>query len=203
MLAYILRRIAVMIPMLFVVSVITFIIIQLPPGDYFTTLQAEIAETGGGQDKEVIKRLQEVYGLDQPVYVQYWRWVSGWPRLDFGYSLGWNAPVWNVVGSKLAYTLWLGFLSLVFMVTVSIPIGIYSATHQYSPGDHILSAVGFFGLCLPGFLLFEPYASIHFSIAQKIEKQRIFQTLKAGIAYPIDGRSTFVYIPTENMASRS
>ncbi|MGD9143942.1 MAG: ABC transporter permease [Anaerolineae bacterium] len=153
MLAYILRRIAVMIPMLFVVSVITFIIIQLPPGDYFTTLQAEIAETGGGQDKEIIKKFQEIYGLDQPLHVQYWRWVSGWHRLDFGYSLGWNAPVWDVISSYLLFTLWLGFLSLLFMVIVSIPIGIYSATHQYSPGDHILSAVGFFGLCLPGFLL--------------------------------------------------
>jgi peptide/nickel transport system permease protein len=153
MLAYILRRIAVMIPMLVLVSVITFIIIQLPPGDYFTTLQAELAETGGGQDKEIIKRFQKIYGLDQPLYVQYWRWVSGWPRLDFGYSLGWNAPVWDVIGSYLAFTIWLGFLSLVFMVVVSIPIGIYSATHQYSAGDHILSAVGFFGLCLPGFLL--------------------------------------------------
>lgn len=153
MLAYVLRRLAAMIPMLFLVSVITFIIIQLPPGDYFTTLQAELAETGGGQDKEIIKRLQEIYGLDKPLPVQYWRWVSGWPRLDFGYSLGWNAPVWNIIASKLAFTIFIGVLSLIFMVVVSLPIGIYSATHQYSVGDHALSAVGFFGLCLPGFLI--------------------------------------------------
>ena len=113
MLAYILRRIAVMIPMLVVASIITFVIIQLPPGDYFTTLQAELAETGGGQDKAIIKKLQEIYGLDQPLHVQYLRWVSGWPRLDFGYSLGWNAPVWDVISSYLVFTLWLGFLSLV------------------------------------------------------------------------------------------
>jgi peptide/nickel transport system permease protein len=151
--AYILRRLATMIPTLFVVSIITFIIIQLPPGDYFTTLQAEIAETGGGQDKEVIKKLQEIYGLDKPLYVQYLRWIAGWPRLDFGYSLGWNAPVWNVIASKLAFTVFLGVLSLIFMVVISLPIGIYSATHQYSVGDHVLSAVGFLGLCLPGFLV--------------------------------------------------
>jgi peptide/nickel transport system permease protein len=132
---------------------ITFIIIQLPPGDFFTTLQAEVAETGGGQNKEVIKKLQEIYGLDKPLYVQYLRWVAGWPRLDFGFSLGWNAPVWNVVASKLAFTVFLGVLSLIFMVVVSLPIGIYSATHQYSAGDHVLSAVGFLGLCLPGFLV--------------------------------------------------
>ncbi len=153
MLAYTLRRIVSLVPMLFLVSVITFIIIQLPPGDYFTTLQSELAETGGGQDKEVIKKLQDIYGLDKPLYVQYFRWVSGWPRLDFGFSLGWNAPVWTIVADKLAFTIFLGALSLVFMVCVSLPIGIYSATHQYSPGDHIFSAVGFFGLCLPGFLV--------------------------------------------------
>lgn len=153
MLAYILRRFLVIIPTLIVVSVVTFVIIQLPPGDFFTTLQAEVAETGGGQDKEVIKKLQEVYGLDKPVYVQYLKWVAGFPRLDFGYSLEWNAPVWDVIVSKLAYTIFLGTLSLLFMVVVSIPIGIYSATHQYSIGDHLLSMVGFFGLCLPGFLL--------------------------------------------------
>ncbi len=153
MLAYTLRRLLAMIPTLFLVSIITFIIIQLPEGDFFTTLQAEIAETGGGQNKEVIKKLQENYGLDKPLHIQYLRWVSGWPRLDFGYAMGWNAPVWDVVASKLAFTIFLGVLSLIFMVAVSFPIGIYSATHQYSPGDHILSALGFLGLCLPGFLV--------------------------------------------------
>lgn len=153
MLAFIVRRLVAMIPTLIIVSIITFIIIQLPPGDFFTTLQAEIAETGGGQDKEIIKKLQEIYGLDKPLHIQYLRWVAGWPRLDFGYSLGWNAPVWDVVASKLAFTIFLGALSLIFMVVVSLPIGIYSATHQYSIGDHLLSAMGFFGLCLPGFLV--------------------------------------------------
>jgi peptide/nickel transport system permease protein len=153
MLAFTLRRLLAMIPTLFLVSIITFIIIQLPPGDFFTTLQAEIAETGGGQNKEVIKKLQETYGLDKPLHIQYLRWVSGWPRLDFGYSMVWNAPVWDVVASKLAFTIFLGVLSLIFMVAVSIPIGIYSATHQYSISDHVLSALGFLGLCLPGFLL--------------------------------------------------
>jgi peptide/nickel transport system permease protein len=150
---YILRRLAAMVPTLLLVSVITFIIIQLPPGDFFTTLQAEVAETGGGQNKEVIKKLQEIYGLDEPPHVQYLRWVKGWFSMDFGYSLEWNAPVWDVIASKLAYTIFLGVLSLLFMVAISIPIGIYSATHQYSVADHLLSAIGFLGLCLPGFLL--------------------------------------------------
>lgn len=153
MLAYTARRLLAMIPILILVSIITFIIIQLPKGDYFTTLQAEIAETGGGQNKEVIKKLQEIYGLDKPLYIQYLRWVSGWPRLDFGYAMGWNAPVWDVISGKLLFTVFLGVLALLFMIAVALPIGIYSATHQYSPGDHVLSALGFLGLCLPGFLV--------------------------------------------------
>ncbi len=151
--AYILRRILGMIPTILIVSFITFIIIQLPPGDFFTSLQAEVAATGGGMDRQTIMTLQETYGLDRPWYMQYLRWVSGWPTLDFGYSIEWKAPVWDVIESKLAYTLFLGGLSLIFMLLVSVPIGVYSATHQYSVDDHLLSAVGFFGLCLPGFLL--------------------------------------------------
>jgi peptide/nickel transport system permease protein len=153
MLAYILRRVLGMIPTLVIISIITFIVIQLPPGDFFTSLQATVAETGGGMDNQTVMALQENYGLDQPLYIQYLRWVSGWPRLDFGYSLEWKAPVWDLVASKLAYTIYLGVLSLIFMLVVSMPIAIYSATHQYSLADHLLSAVGFFGLCLPGFLL--------------------------------------------------
>ncbi len=153
MLAYIGRRILGMIPTLFIVSIITFIIIQLPPGDFFTTRAIEAAMSGGGQDKETVKKMQERYGLDKPPYVQYWRWVSGFPRGDFGYSLEWNSPVLPIVMRRMGYTLQVGGLSLLFMVAVAIPIGIYSATHQYSVGDHALSLIGFLGLSLPGFLL--------------------------------------------------
>lgn len=153
MLAYIGRRILGMIPTLFIVSVVTFIIIQLPPGDFFTTRAIEVAMSGGGQDKETVKKMQERYGLDKPIYVQYWRWVSGFPRGDFGYSLEWNSPVLPIVLGRMGYTIQVGVLSLLFMVGVAVPIGIYSATHQYSFGDHTLSLVGFLGLSLPGFLL--------------------------------------------------
>lgn len=153
MIAYIIRRILGMIPTLIIVSILTFIVIQLPPGDFFTTLQAEIAETGGGQDKETVKKMQERYGLDQPLHVQYLRWVSGFPRGDFGWSLEWNSPVLPIVIERMAYTMLVGGLSLLFMVAVAIPIGIYSATHQYSISDHTLSLIGFLGLSLPGFLL--------------------------------------------------
>jgi peptide/nickel transport system permease protein len=142
-----------MIPLLFLVSIITFIIIQLPPGDFFTTLQAVIAETGGGQDTAIMEVMRERYGLDQPLYIQYFKWIAGFPRGDFGWSLEWSSPVLPIVVDRLAYTILLGILSLFFMVAVALPIGIYSATHQYSLGDNFLSTLGFLGLSLPGFLL--------------------------------------------------
>ena len=153
MTAYIIRRILGMMPLMIVVSVVTFIIIQLPPGNFFTTLQAEIAETGGGQDKETVKMMAERYGLDQPLPVRYLKWVSGFPRGDFGWSLEWNSPVLPLVLSRMAYTILVGSLSLLFMLVVALPIGIYSSTHQYSFGDHALSLLSFLGLSLPGFLL--------------------------------------------------
>lgn len=153
MIAYVVRRILGMIPTLVVVSIVTFIIIQLPPGDFFTTLQAQLAETGSGQDTETVKKMQERYGLDQPAHVQYLRWVSGFPRGDFGWSLEWASPVLPIVLKRMGYTVLVGGLSLLFMMGVAIPIGIYSATHQYSIADHALSFLGFLGLSLPGFLL--------------------------------------------------
>jgi peptide/nickel transport system permease protein len=153
MLAYVGRRVLGMIPTLFVVSFVTFIIIQLPPGDFFTTRAIEIALSGGGQDKETVLKMQERYGLDRPWYVQYLKWVSGFPRGDFGYSLEWNSPVLPIVLRRMGYTIQVGGLSLLFMMGVAIPIGVYSATHQYSFGDHALSLLGFLGLSLPGFLL--------------------------------------------------
>ncbi len=153
MLAFIVRRLITMIPLLFLVSVITFFIIQLPPGDFFDTMQAEIAQGGSAQDSRTFEILRQRYGLDQPLHVQYLRWIQGWPEGDFGWSLAWNAPVWPLVRDRLAYTLLLGFFSLLITVSYAIPVGIYSATHQYSFSDNFFSFIGFLGLSLPGFLL--------------------------------------------------
>jgi peptide/nickel transport system permease protein len=153
LLAYILRRLLAMIPLLFLVSIITFVIIQLPPGDYFTSLQAMVAETGGGGDARTYDILRLRYGLDQPIHVQYLKWIQGFPEGDFGWSLEWNSPVWPLVRDRLNYTILLGTLSLLITISYAIPVGIYSATHQYSFGDNALSFFGFLGLSLPGFLL--------------------------------------------------
>ncbi len=153
MIAYIVKRILGMIPTLIIISIITFIIIQLPPGDFVTTAQAEIAASGGGMDASAVEAMRIRYGLDQPMLAQYWRWVSGFPRGDFGYSLEWSAPVWDIIAGRLGWTLLLSGLALVFMWLVSIPIGIYSARNQYSLGDNVFSFLGFLGLSVPDFML--------------------------------------------------
>src|SRR4030042_271216 len=153
MIAYILKRILGMIPTFIIISMITFMIIQLPPGDFVTSAQAEIAASGGGMDASAVEAMRIRYGLDQPIPVQYWRWVNGFPRGDFGYSLEWSAPVWDIIAGRLGWTLLLSGLALVFMWLVSIPIGIYSARYKYSLGDNMFSFLGFLGLSVPDFML--------------------------------------------------
>jgi peptide/nickel transport system permease protein len=153
MLAYVIRRILTMIPMLLVISFISFFIIQLPRGDFLNTLQAVQGSSGGGMSNEQANLLRQRYGLDDPMMVQYWKWIKGFPKGDFGYSFQWNTNVWNLIDSEINYTLIVGFMSLGIMLLLSIPIGIYSATHQYSLGDTTLSALAFLGLSIPGFLL--------------------------------------------------
>src|SRR6266513_726313 len=110
-----------MIPTLFIVSIVTFIIIQLPPGDFLTTLQAQAAESGGSIDSAAMDTLRQQYGLDQPVYVQYLTWVSGFPRGDFGYSVEWKKPVGELIASRLGFTLVLSGLTTLGFLGLSVP----------------------------------------------------------------------------------
>lgn len=153
MFAYIVRRILTMIPMLLVISFISFVIIQLPPGDYLNTLQAVQGASGGGMPPEQAQLLRERYGLDESFFVQYWKWIKGFPKGDFGYSFEWNSDVWPVIDERIVYTLVVGAVSLIVMFIMAVPVGIYSATHQYSLGDTLLAALAFLGLSIPGFLL--------------------------------------------------
>jgi peptide/nickel transport system permease protein len=153
MAAYVTRRLLGMIPTLFLVSVLTFIIIQLPQGDYATALAAQAAASGGTGDEAFIQTIRHQYGLDQPVYVRYLTWILGCLHGDFGYSFEWHQPVADLIGSRIAITLLLSVLALGFSWIVAIPIGIYSATHQYSKGDVALTSLGFLGLSIPDFML--------------------------------------------------
>jgi len=142
-----------MIPTLIIISVISFIIIQLPPGDYLTSYIAQLSETGESVDEAVIASLKKRYGLDQPMYIQYFMWINGVLHGDFGQSFEWNKPVSELIWERLALTMAVSLFSLIFTYVVAIPIGIYSATHQYSIGDYFFTFVGFLGLATPNFLL--------------------------------------------------
>jgi len=142
-----------MIPTLLIISIIAFTIIQLPPGSYLTSYIAQLSEMGELIDEAAIASLEKRYGLDQPIYVQYFMWIKGILQGDFGQSFEWNMPVSKLIGERLALTMTVSLFSLIFTYILAIPIGIYSATHQYSPSDYFFTSVGFLGLATPNFLL--------------------------------------------------
>ncbi|MBT8436591.1 MAG: ABC transporter permease, partial [Gammaproteobacteria bacterium] len=153
MLSYILRRMLTMIPTLLVISMLVFVIIQLPPGDYLESHIAELQSQGESVDENKIQFLREQYGLDKPLLHQYWVWLTGMLQGDFGYSFEYDLPVTEVVGDRLFLTIIISIATILFTWMVAFPIGIYSATHQYSWGDYGLSTLGFLGLATPNFLL--------------------------------------------------
>lgn len=160
MITFIVRRLLGMIPTLFLVSILTFIIIELPPGDFMTQLAANVGTSGSSMDAATVENLQRQYGLDKPLLVRYATWIAGFPRGDFGYSLDWKRPVGELIADRLGWTILLSLMSLAIMWVVAVPIGIYSATHQYSLGDNLLTLLGFFGLSVPDFLLGLVYLAI-------------------------------------------
>jgi peptide/nickel transport system permease protein len=154
MLGYILKRIVYMIPTMFGISLIAFLIIQLPPGDYLTSMVANMESNGQTVDRNQVAALREQYGFDQPIYVQYAKWIGGiLTRGDFGQSFQWRQPVSALIWGQLGATLMLSIASLLFVWTVSLPIGIYSAVRRYSFGDHAFTLLGFIGLAVPNFIL--------------------------------------------------
>jgi len=153
MLTYILRRILTMIPTLLVISMLVFVIIQLPPGDYLESHIAELQSQGESVDETKIAFLREQYGLDKPMLQQYWGWLTGMLQGDFGYSFEYELPVTEVVGDRLFLTVIISITTILFTWMIAFPIGIYSATHQYSWGDYGFTLFGLLGLAIPNFML--------------------------------------------------
>ncbi len=153
MLAYLMRRVLMMIPTLVLISVAVFVIIQLPPGDYLESHIAELQAQGERVDQAHIEFLRREYGLDQPLWRQYLTWVGNLLQGDPGYSFEYNMPVKELVGDRLYLTILISFLTITVTWLIAFPIGIYSATHQYSWGDYGLTLLGFLGLATPNFLL--------------------------------------------------
>lgn len=154
MFAFLVRRVLYMIPTLFIISLLSFTIIQLPPGDYLTSYVAQLRAQGDQVDAAEMDALRDRYGLDQPVYVQYFKWISGIIlRGDWGQSFEWRKPVNELIWERIALTMAISGTALIVSWFVAIPIGVYSATHQYSWLDYLLTLFSFVGLGTPGFLL--------------------------------------------------
>jgi peptide/nickel transport system permease protein len=153
MLSYIIHRLLIMIPTLFFISIVMFIVIQLPPGDYLTTYIANLQQTGETADEAMIASLRARYGLDQPMIVQYGKWMWGLMHGDLGQSFSLKKPVRELIGQRLGLTILISLVTMVFTWIIAIPIGIYSATHQYKLFDYIFTFFGFIGMSAPGFMI--------------------------------------------------
>jgi peptide/nickel transport system permease protein len=151
---YILKRISLMLVSLIVTSFISFVIISLPPGDYLTLYVKQLELHGEKVDEARLSTLKVQYGYGQPFMVKYEKWITGIIfRGDFGRSFQWSDSVSSLIMQRLPFTILISVCTILFTYLLSIPIGIYSATHQYSAGDYAATVFGFIGLAVPSFLL--------------------------------------------------
>lgn len=153
MLAYLVRRLILAVLTLWAVSVLSFVVIQLPPGDYITSYIAQLSATGSFVSQQEAEALRQQYGLDRPLHIQYLRWMGMVLQGRFGMALEWGRPVSEVIGDRLWLTMVVSIAAIVFTWLLALPIGIYSAVRQYSMGDYLATFLGFIGLAVPSFML--------------------------------------------------
>src|SRR5215470_3483041 len=153
MLAYLARRLILAILTIWAISILSFVIIQLPPGDYITSYIAQMSASGGAVSEQEAEALRQQYGLDQPLWVQYIRWMKQVLQGRFGMALEWGRPVSEVIGDRLWLTMIVSVAAILLTWVLARAIGIYSAVRQYSPGDYLATFLGFIGLAVPSFML--------------------------------------------------
>ncbi len=152
MLQYIIKRLLLLPLLAFIFSVMSFALIQAPPGDFLTSYIADLAASGSSMDQTQIDTLREQYGLDQPMHIQYFRWVGNILQGNLGVSLDWKRPNTELIGERLLLTVLLGLFTFLFTWAIAIPIGIFSATHQYSFFDYFFSIFNYIGVATPSFM---------------------------------------------------
>jgi peptide/nickel transport system permease protein len=153
MIAYTVRRLLLAVATIWAISVLSFVIIQLPPGDFVDAYIAKLSASGSMVSAEEAASLRKLYGLDRPIYVQYGKWISRVAEGDFGESMEWMRPVTEVIGDRLWMTMVVSIAAIILTWGIALPIGIYSAVRQYSVGDYFFTLLGFIGLAIPNFLL--------------------------------------------------
>ncbi len=153
MVNFLIRRLLYMLVTLFFISIISFILIELPPGSYLEVELERLRQVGGNMSDDQIAALEERYGVNDPLYVKYWKWISGVVTGDFGMSFEFKVPVRDLIWSRLAFSFILSFSSILFAWLISIPLGVYSATHRYTGPDYIITLLQFIGVAIPEFIL--------------------------------------------------
>jgi len=154
MLKYIIQRILISIPLILIISALVFIIIKLPPGDFFDQYRIKLEQQGERVDQQTLDQLRADYGLDQPGPIQYFKWITGIVlRGDFGYSFEYNRPVTDLIWERLFLTIIINLFVIGIIWVVAIPIGVFSSTHKYSLLDYALNFIAFIGTGMPGFVL--------------------------------------------------
>ncbi|MEZ5864309.1 MAG: ABC transporter permease [Geminicoccaceae bacterium] len=153
MIAYITRRLILALVTCWAISVVSFVIIQLPPGDFVNSYIANLSASGSMVSAAEADAMRAQYGLDRPVWVQYGKWMARVLQGDFGMSMEWGRPVTEVIGDRLWLTIVISIAAILLTWGIALPIGIYSAVRQYSIADYIFTFVGFVGLAVPNFLL--------------------------------------------------
>ncbi|NLS79565.1 MAG: ABC transporter permease [Chloroflexi bacterium] len=152
MTSYIVRRFLYMLMLLALTSLVAFMVIVLPPGDFLTAYANQLRAQGDISEQE-LESLRHLYGLDRPMYVQYYKWVTNFIRGDLGMSFNWSRPVSELIGERLGMTILVSVAALLVTYLIAVPVGIYSATHQYSGGDYFFTFIAFIGMSVPNFLL--------------------------------------------------
>ena len=150
---FVLRRILQAIPILIGISLIAFLIIQLPPGDFLTVYASNLRAQGEMIGDEALEALKVQYALDKPMYMQYITWITNFVRGNMGQSFYWNRPVQALIGERIALTMVISLLTLVVTYAIAIPVGVYSAINQYKLSDHVITLIAFIGVGLPAFLV--------------------------------------------------
>lgn len=153
MIGYITRRLILAILTILAITIISFVIIQLPPGDYVTAYVASMSAAGGGVTEAEAQALRLQYGLDRPIHIQYLKWMGLIAQGNFGMAIEWGRPVLDVIGDRLSLTMVISLAAIIFTWGLALPIGVYSAVKRYSIGDYIATFIGFIGLAIPGFML--------------------------------------------------
>jgi len=165
---FVVRRLLLMVPTILAITIISFVIIELPPGDFMDSYVSNLLEQQQYVDPAEIEALRARYGLDQPTYIRYFRWMSRVLQGNLGRSLAWNQPVAKLIGERLPWTLAISMAAFLLQYALGIPIGTYVATHQYSFGDYLFTLIGFLGRSIPNFLLALLALWLYFQATRKV-----------------------------------